>query len=182
MPILKKSPMTVQAPKIQVPTVYNQATSAARTMATQTTGATTPSYQTNTTIQPVNAPKPTPMQAYNPYQVNGATQQLQARLRDSYLKTNDYNLQKQKDYDASIIGQASPYINAASSVVNTVASVASIYAGLENLSLAKKADKRAEATFQAQMGELKRLQKVIADNDARMAKFEKNPNSIYYQG
>ncbi len=98
--------------------------------------------------------------------------------------TTDIALKERADYEAykdTIPGMAEPYIKNASALIGGVASLASIYTGLETLKLQKKADSRADEVWAMQKEELSAVRAVRSKNESRMAEMEADPNSMYYR-
>lgn len=116
------------------------------------------------------------------YNGNATNDYRQNDIIDRQIRDSDYTYDKSVAYDKSLMGQADPYIKGGTALINGAASLASIYTGLEQLSLMKKADNRADEAWQMQKEELTHLKSVRARNNEKMAKIQSDPNSMYYSG
>ena len=115
--------------------------------------------------------------------------QLPQRIKDLNYKSMNFNYNEAKRisdediaYGKTPMGIAEPYIKNASALVGGVASLASIYTGLETLKLQKKADARADEVWALQKEELSAVRAVRSKNESRMTEMEADPNSMYYRG
>ena len=110
----------------------------------------TPTSLGNITTQP----QVPPLQNQGTAQVNTVNQQAQANLINEQAVDVAQARTERADYLKTPMGKADPYIKGASAVVGIGTSLASIYLGVQQLDLAKKAEKRADESWQEQKKEL----------------------------
>ena len=138
---------SVQTPQVQQPQVQPAAVQQPQVQ----------SAGTQTTLGNVATPKYDNVSAGNiDPKLSGASDRYYNALADSA----EYNTQRLKSYNESIIGQASPYIKAGVGIVNAASSLASIYTGLQQLKLARKAEARADEMWREQLKELNHVRSV----------------------
>ncbi len=82
-----------------------------------------------------------------------------ASYTDQAAKTLEANRIKQQNYDASIVGQASPYIKAGTSIAQGVGSLANIYLGFQQLGIQKEQMSMAKEQWAETKQELARVKK-----------------------
>jgi hypothetical protein len=100
-------------------------------------------------------------------ELNNSMGQSYIENMNSAKNLSDYSLQKQMDYDSSLLGQAKPYIDTASSIVGIGTSLADIYLGFEKLDIAKDQLSMSKEQWAETKEELARVKRTRAINDQR---------------
>ena len=118
----------------------------------------------NTNVMTTHPPFDPNSTATNTNAIAGGIKPLTAygssAVDQSIADVNNYNIAKDKAYQDSFMGQASPYIKGASGIASTVGSLANIYVGFKQLDIQKEQLAMAKDQWAEQKKELNHIRGV----------------------